>query len=76
VRDKSGIQLYLHCRRCLDEQTPEHIEVGVTEDAALVVWCRHHELPMLRLDGETAGDTLLDMLGHGCDEPHASDGAN
>jgi hypothetical protein len=76
MSDKSGIQLYLHCRRCLEEKTPAEVEVGVTNEATLVVWCRQHELPLLRLNGKDASATLLDLLGEGCHEPHPRAGGN
>jgi len=44
------IMLYLHCTQCIEElprgtapNDYQHLEIGITEDLHLQVWCLRHE---------------------------------
>ena len=44
------IMLYLHCTKCIEElpkgSAPndyQHLEIGITEDSNLQVWCLRHD---------------------------------
>jgi hypothetical protein len=74
MNDKSGIHLYLHCADCLDESEPSDLEVGLTANGDLVVWCARHDKPVLHLDNAGASGTLLELLSQGCDSSGHEDG--
>ena len=58
VTPAKQIQLFFHCRRCLDEMPPgtspqdwAQLEAGWTE-FGLQVWCRRHEMNVIHIDFE------------------------
>lgn len=54
------ITTYLHCGTCLrDGQSPQ-LEVGITNNNEIQVWCKRHQL-------NVALFTSLTDLPHGCD---------
>lgn len=77
MKDKSGILLYLHCRDCLDQLEPPDVEIGVTQEGDLVIWCARHEKLVMRVNNSEASETLLELLGGGCDDrAHHEEPAN
>ena len=46
-----SIVLYLHCKRCLEGELSQNIEVGWTE-LGLQVWCKNHEINIVHIDFE------------------------
>jgi len=53
---ENEIELYLHCKKCLEELPPEfsprewaQLEVGWTR-AGIQVWCKRHELNVMHMD--------------------------
>ena len=51
LTNELSIGLYLHCKMCLDGETPQDIEAGWTEKG-LQVWCRNHECNIINIDFE------------------------
>lgn len=63
----NGIYLYFHCARCVQEKEPPNIEVGISKEGDLIVWCRNHDARVAYYDHATVGDTLVNIATAGCD---------
>lgn len=58
IPNTNEIQLFLHCRKCLEEK-PEYIspsdysdlEVGWTQ-CGIQVWCKRHDVNIIHIDFE------------------------
>ena len=46
-----SILMYFHCGKCLDDGSPQSIEVGWTK-WGFQVWCRNHQCNIVHVDFE------------------------
>ena len=66
IKNKNPSKLYRHCLKCLDEiqDIPNispreyvHLEIGITENDTLMVWCVRHE----EMVSEYSYDGVIDV---------------
>lgn len=67
---KTGILLYLHCKKCLQEK-PSNIspaqyqqtQSGISPEGNLIVWCLRHDILVCLLSGS---ESMRQLVGAGC----------
>lgn len=66
---------YLHCKKCLEElpqgESPasySRLEVGVTDEGNVLVWCQRHDLEVATLTPEIISDIAENPRCSACEE--------
>lgn len=67
---ETGILLYLHCKKCLQEKPTgispakyQQSQAGLSPEGDLIVWCLRHEVLICRLKGS---ESMRQIVGAGC----------
>lgn len=63
--DRSGITMFMHCRRCALEERPKgespmsyaRIQAGVVRPGLIRVWCNRHNMLVCDITGKVKGPT-------------------
>lgn len=73
---KNEIVSFMHCRKCLDTKPDSlsmrqwaRLEVGVTSDGHLQVWCVRHDVNVMHTEDTNPIDTACEQCQKGV--PHA-----
>lgn len=70
------IRTFFHCRHCLaskpDNESPAtwaRLEVGITAESAIQVWCVRHDIEVITISLEMLPSFMENVMGR-CDGPH------
>lgn len=70
MRAGETLMFYLHCKRCIEEERPNNIEVYADDRGAVVVHCVNHDLEIYKTPDKTMDVSKLKCDHCGSEVPH------